>query len=575
MLRYCDNVLDGTFTTGKHVQWAAQRFLDDLANKDADFVMDWEIADYAINCFSDFKHTKGEHLHQDFNLYLFQKFIVANIWGFRRKDDYFRRFQKAFVTLARGNGKSPFAAGCANILAWGDIPEEARAEVYCFATKEEQARIVWEEAILQTKTNADWWRFIESFRNTAVHRENGSILEPKGSDSKGSDGWNIHGAVLDELHAWGRKHMKLFSKIRTALGKRRQSLVIMISTEGDEESQLYIDQWNYADKLLNPSSGITDDSYYAFIATADRYKDCPVCSEAGENPACELCEGTASIEIPIEDEYYWPQANPMLNETETVVKRRTLRNHCLEARVSPLAKKEMRQYYLNQRVTSLSKIVTDEMWALGAGELPGLDGMTCYYGFDWGWRDDLTALSLCFPLEDDRYAFKTWVWVPEECPYSLHEEPWASWIEDGSLIVTPGNTTDVDAIYKVLEEVQLQYEVRSGTYDGNNAREFGSKAENKYGIPSYGMPQTPVKYNNPLRDFKSKLIDGKILHGGSSLLGWCATNVITRKDSYGMIMPSKDKSLSKIDPFCAMVMSFSEANYKQEDGEYEIDVVTF
>lgn len=576
VMTYVDNILDGTYAAEKKLKWACQRFLDDLeTGLDRGFTFDWEIADYAINCFSDFKHTKGEHVGQPFELYKFQKFIVANLWGFRQTEDYMRRFSKAFITIARGNGKSPFAAGFANILAFGDIPEEARAEVYSFATKEEQARIVWEEALLQAQTNPDWMRMLQPYRKFIKHIENGSILAPKGNDSKGADGWSISGAVMDELHAWGPRHSGLYSKIRTALGKRRQPLLIMISTEGDELSTYYIEQYAYAEHVVCPDSSVVDDSYFAFIATAERFADCVECEKEGDNPKC-VCRGTAKVEIDIADEKYWPQANPMLNETETVVKRKNLREFIRQAAVTPSAELEFRQYHLNQRVTNSSKLITPEMWSLGISELPDLSNMTCYYGFDWGWKNDLTSLALCFPLENDEYAFKVWSWIPEEAPYNLDEEPWRTWIKDGYLRVTAGNTTDTEAIYKCLEEEIIpEYSLAGGTYDGTNAREFGSRVEHHYGIPSYGMPQSYIKYNEPLRNFTTKLLQKKIRHGGNPLLQWCACNVITKQDPNGCIMPSRSSSLSKIDPFCSAIMGFSEANYQQGDPDYEIDIVVF
>lgn len=565
--RYVDNVLTGKFIAGQHVKWACERYLDDIKEcEHREIYIHDDIANYAIDCFSDFKHTTGQHKGNSFELYLFQKFIIWNLWGWRRRSNDLRRFRTAFVSLARGNGKSPFAAAIANILAFADIPEEHRAQVFTFATKEAQARIVWDECLEQLNTNISWRSAVDPYRASIRHRENGSVLEPKGSDSQGSDGWNLHGAVIDELHAWTRFHGKLFSKVRTALSKREQPLLVIISTEGDDQSLLYIQQRNYAEQIVCPESKITDDSYFAYIASADQFRSCTHCVEGKE---CDVCGGSEKEEIPIDDESYWPQANPMLCETSTVVQVDGIRDLCKQAKVNPTVTLEVRQYHLNQRVTSSTKLFSPELWARGNTAIRDLDGKECCLGFDWGWRDDLTALAGVFPDGKGSYDFKSWVWIPRECPYNLSEEPWASWIASGELRVTEGDTTDTKAIYKCIEdEVMHKYQVQGIAFDGNNAREFGSWCVDQFGKEHvYAFPQKCTKYNEPIRLLLSLLSKSQVRHGGHSLLSWCANNAIAQTDSSGYMMPSKEKSLSKIDPICAVLMALSEATFNKPKPE--------
>ncbi len=57
--------------------------------------------------------------------------------------------------------------------------------------------------------------------------------------------------------------------------------------------------------------------------------------------------------------------------------------------------------------------------------------------------------------------------------------------------------------------------------------------------------------------------EGRIVHGGNPLLEWCALKVVTKENTTGMQMPWKMKSSDKIDPFCALVMAFSEAMFNE------------
>lgn len=573
--RYVDNVLSGVFVAGKQVRWACERYRSDLIHaKSRGYYLDEEIGDYAIDCFSDFKHTTGQHRGIRFELYLWQKFIVWNLWAWRRKDNGMRRFRKAFITVARGNGKSPLSAAIGNILAFRDIPEEARAQVFCFATKEEQAKIVWDESVQQLKTNIDWRSEVDIYRKEIRHK-NGSILSPKGSDSQGSDGWNLHGAVIDELHAWTKYHRKLFAKVRTAMGKRKQPLQVIISTEGDDQSEIYIEEFDYCEQVVCPSSTIEDDQYFVYIAQAERYIDCKACTPETRSE-CEECNSTGKCEIPIADESYWPQANPMLVETSEVVDVDHIRGLCREAEVKPTAEKEVRQYHLNQRETSSLKAFSHELWGYGNAPLRETEGRRVFLGFDWGWKDDLASLVAVFPDEDETYDVKAWVWCPEETKArSLNEHPWAHWREKGWLRVTDGNTTDTAAIFRCVEEEVLPvYQVAGMAFDGNNAREFGSRAVNDWGLQAYPFPQNCKKYNEPTRQLMALLSQGRIRHGGNPLLAWCANNVILQKDSDGYVMPKKEKSAGKIDPICALIMGLSESMFcGEEECSFGFDVI--
>nr|WP_260833022.1 phage terminase family protein [Staphylococcus pseudintermedius] len=53
---------------------------------------------------------------------LFQKFIVGNIYGWRRKGS-FRRYTKAYISMARKQGKSLIVSGMSlNELVFGQYP---------------------------------------------------------------------------------------------------------------------------------------------------------------------------------------------------------------------------------------------------------------------------------------------------------------------------------------------------------------------------------------------------------------------------------------------------------------------
>ena len=80
-----------------------------------------------------------------FVLDLFQKAFIQTLFGWKRKENGYRRFREVLLLVARKNGKSTLLAGIALYLLIGD--GEGAAEIYTIATKKDQAKKVLTEAI--------------------------------------------------------------------------------------------------------------------------------------------------------------------------------------------------------------------------------------------------------------------------------------------------------------------------------------------------------------------------------------------------------------------------------------------
>ncbi len=560
---YINGVLSGELVTGKLVKAAVRRHLEDLENcEDRGLYFDEYYANRVIDFFRVLQHTTGEFAGDPFEPRLWQKFILWVLFGWRRKSDDSRRFRWAYISVGRGNGKSPTCAAIANYLFLADEPPEPRSQIYAFATKEAQARdIVFEEAKKQIEA-VPAFGFVERLRNNMNITQspwNGSKFEPKGSDSKKSDGWILHGGVIDELHEWHDNQRKLFEKIETSMAKRRQPLCLIITTAGDDDSDIWQEQYDFYRQVVERGNGFESDDHFAYIAEVDESEPCPKCS----GPGCQYCDMTGTVPVDPLVEKYWPQANPMLCEPNSPVKIAELRSLANKATVMPTAKNTFRRYYANQRVASFYKLIPAELWANGNRALPELEGLTCHGGFDWGWKDDLASLSLVFSLEDGVYV-KNWAWIPEGCKRDLTREPFASWISNGYLIVTDGDTTDINAIYQTMGEVLKAYDLKTLAADPNNCREFLTKCVNEWDIETFEFYQSCKKYNEPTKKLVDLLRVKKFFHGNNPLLGWCAGNVTVKEDSAGYVMPCKLKSQDKIDPIVATIMGLSEILFADE-----------
>ena len=553
---YVAGVLSGDIVAGKLVRFACQRHLADIERskqEDYSFYFDESAARESVLFFGQLQHTTGSYDGEPFMLYPFQQFIVGSLFGWKEKEAtnhkgktvHWRRYRRAFVSLARGNGKSPIGAGATLKWAVMDDPIESRAHCFTVATKRDQARIVFDE-IKQYVDRCDWIR-----DRMQVHQynisvpSNDSMIRPLSSEGKTADGYNPHCICVDELHAWREEHRELFEKLVTALGKRDQPLLLVITTAGSDESDIWQEQYEVAHAVVDPDNNINDDRLFVYLAEIDDEDD-------------EL------------DEACWPKANPLLEFG--VVKIDHLRTMAIHANRNPLKRNEFRRYHCNKLTTSTLKPITAEMWAACAGELPDLRDMYCHAGFDWGWRDDLAALGFVFPLDQveidgevkNRYAIRADVWMPDHGKRDIKSPPFVGFIANGWLTTTMGESTDVQSIYDCFDARFNEYQIQSMAYDHSNCREFSTKVENEYGTEAISFGQSCGRYNEPLREFINAVRERRIVHDGNELLEWCALNMAIRQDSREYIMPSKKRSMDKIDPICSIVMAFGEAMFCED-----------
>jgi phage terminase large subunit-like protein len=154
---YARDAAAGRIVCSRLVRLAAERHLADLSPSrlryrqlydrpreqfDArrrGFYFDPAAAQHAIDFFHFLRHSKGEWAGEPFELQPWQQFILWSIFGWKRADGK-RRFRTAYVEVARKNGKSTLAAGIGLYLFFAD--GEPGAEVYCAATKRDQARTI-------------------------------------------------------------------------------------------------------------------------------------------------------------------------------------------------------------------------------------------------------------------------------------------------------------------------------------------------------------------------------------------------------------------------------------------------
>ena len=526
-------VADGSIPAGSLIQAAVARQTRDLAGVGRGLHFDRQAAQHAIQFFGFLKHSKGEWAGQPFELLPWQQFMVWTMFGWKRSDGL-RRFRTAYIETPRKNGKTSVLAGLGLYLLVAD--GEAGSEVYSAATKREQAKLSWGEAVRMVKASPALSEMVQHWKSgdTLTVEATASKFQPLGADADTMDGLNVHAALIDELHA--HRTRAVVDVLETATGARRQPLQVEITTAGFDRSSVCWEHHEYSRQVLEGT--IEDDTWFAFVACADEGDD-------WTDPAT------------------WERANPSYGIT---VKPDDLARKCERARQLPAAQNAFQRLHLNIWTQQSERWIDLALWDANAGmvDLATLKGRPGYGGLDLSAVSDLTAWVMVFPRPDDpdHLDVVARFWCPKSRlldTANQYRDQYLAWERDGYLTATEGDAVDYQRVKRdILEDAQ-----RFALVDLNVDRLFQgyqlSQELMDEGLDVFGMGQGFLSMAIPMKEFERRLLEKKVHHGGNPVLRWMAGNVAVKQDAAGNLKPDKATSQGKIDGVVALVMALDRA----------------
>lgn len=584
---FCEGVVSGRVTAGRLLRLAVLRHLDDLQHaKTRGLRFNRRIANWSIwfieNCCVHTKNSVGAKAGDPLKLTDVQKFIVWCLMGWRQKNGY-RRFQKAHIEVARKFGKSTFAAALLLLILCFDVPPDPSAELYCAATKEKQARIVFNEAKAIAAKSPVLKQRIKRTAKALVFERLDSTVQPLGSDSDTTDGLNPSAIVKDELHAWRARHRGLHEKLETGDGARLQPLTISITTAGDDRAEIWKEERAWAVRAVEAviTGNVVDDTCFTLICCIDSEHECPLCSGTGKRNG-RRCGGCSKGRVPADDcfdERCWAKANPNLGQSVGIDK---YQKHASRAEKDPAYKNTFLRYYANIQTSSTEKAIPPELWAACRGKPYVERGQFCRGAFDLGRSDDFAAWAGVFPslveeLDDFQQPIRTYDFITrsytcearaETLPKALFEE----WIDSGSLIVHPGDQIDFDEIERDIIEFTAEYNCVDWAFDPTFAPQLAQRLINLHGIPCHKFAQTPAWYNPACRELLRALRRKDVSHGGDPCLAWQADNLVFVRDAKDLWMPDKAGSPFKIDAMVSLLMAISDILHHSAEDESRMSV---
>lgn len=579
---YVEGVLTGEVVACRWVRLAAERHRRDLETGAARGLwFDAQAAKVAVAFFGVLRHWEGEWAGQPIVLEPWQQFVVWSLFGWKRRDGT-RRFRKAYLEMARKNGKTTLAAGIGLFLAFVD--GEPGAQVYSAATKRDQARISHRSATEMVRRARQLQRHVGIFKDNLHSLETASKFEPLGRDADSTDGLNVHGVIADEVHAW--KGRGLWDVLDTATGSRRQPLMVAITTAGFDRQSLCWELHEYAEKLLQ--GVLEDDSFFGVIYTLDEGDD-------------------------YGDEAVWGKANPNLGVSK---KWDDMRRKLRLAREIPSALNAFLRLELCIWTQVEESWLSPDDWA-ACGAIPGthyserqqglivtsprdgergwgvidgrrdgervlalfvsrLAGRKCYAGLDLSSTTDITALVYVFPPVEAGEPL--WVlarfFVPEESAQERERRdrvPYLTWARQGYITLTPGNVVDYGYVMEQLKADRVRFQIPELAFDRWGSQKLVADLEavgftvdpdmaKKQGLAlliQFG--QGFASMSGPMKELEKLVLGRGIGHGGNPVLAWMAANVVARQDPAGNVKPDKARSREKIDGVTALIMAEDRA----------------
>lgn len=529
---------------GRLEQLAIDRHQRDLANPPNGCYYDQSAADRVVEFMRRYcSHTKGRWAGQPFEPSPWQiESIINPLFGWKRADGR-RRFRVGFVEVARKNGKSSIAAAIGLYMLVAD--GEQGAEVYVGATRLQQARIVWDQArdmvlqspVLQKHVEVFGGHSPNSPAMSLVCHELMASFKPESRDAQRLDGLNIHCAILDELHAHATPEM--WDVVVTATGAREQPLVLAVTTAGVYSPEsIGWRQHKHAASILDGS--IQDDSYFAFIASADEGDDW-------------------------QDPTTWAKANPGIGYT---IEEEYLAEQCARAQSEPSFQNTFRIKHNNEWLQQAERWLDMGVWEKCDAEPPhDLRGRACYGGLDLASTRDLTALALVFP-DGDYYDVVMRFWLPaDNMAKRVHDDrvPYDAWVRDGYISTTEGNVFDDRAVLAEVVRLGAMYDIKEIAYDRMLAGAIVNSLTGE-GFEVVPVGQGWYGMNAPAKELEKIVYSGRLRHGGNPVLRWMASNVTIERDPADNIKLSKKESREKIDGMVALAMAVGRAVAHQDEG---------
>lgn len=530
---------------GEDARLALERHLKDLIRseeKDDEFPYqyDMEKADDIIQFANKLTIAEGDGTEQ-FTCAGFQAFCIGSLFGWINKDTGKRRFTDSYIQIARQQGKSVLNAilglYCCNFDNYN------YGQIYCTATKQDQAKIVLNEIIKFIEADQDLDELFDckKYKSEVIGKLTRSTIKALGRDTKSIDGFRPYLGIVDEYHA--HKDNQMYKLLKGGTRKLKESLVSVITTAGFNLNAPCYDLYKYCRRVLR---GIDiNERQFVYIAQMDSDDD-------------------------IYDPRNWIKCCPLSGHDEALMD--IVAEDARKAR--SMGGAELRDFMtktLNIWVTNAETAFIDlKQWEKCGTDktLEDFRGMKAVCGLDLSSGGDLTSYVLEFPYEDDKTLDKKYyLYSHSFLPKNRMQEhmdrednaPYVIWEREGLLTATTaagGIKTDYKAVLKHLHDNVETYDIdlTAIAYDPHNASAFLVDLDD-FGCDLVEIKQSARSLNDATKDFRLEVKAGNMTYNKDNQLLTRSVNdaIISEPNSFGEIKIDKMVQKVRIDPCDAAI----------------------
>ena len=533
---YTDKVLSGEIVAGKKIKQAARRYRRDLkASKRKKnpwpYYFDEDFANKAVEFIELMPARDGSPL----KLELFQKYLISELFGWRDKETGNRRYDRAYISMARKNGKSFLTADLGALYLLMENKPAMNREIVYTANSNAQAHLAFDmlsSGLRQvSKMSKSVRDRLKINRNEIIDLPSNSRAVPLASDLHSLDGYQSDLAIIDEF-ALARTD-EILRTLKSGQINSDNSLLAVISTTGPDLNGPMYKEYKFVSKVLTGREQ-ADRYFIAFVPET------------------------------------WEKSNPLLANTERA---KTMRPS-LQADVDLAAKQGtlrpilVKNFNMWQSARADSYISLDD-WEKAIIEPPDTMGKDVYIGLDLSKSSDLTSISWLVPEDGYLYA-DSHSFVGTK--YGLEEKikrdgfDYISGASRGECSITKleSGMIDYDFILDLIE--RNQWNVRAICYDpfamGYLIPEF-----EKRDLPLLEVRQGVRTLSIPTTRFRDDLFNGQLKHPDNQLLAYAVNNAILKYDANNNPIIDKAHNATKIDPVAALMNAYTIAMDQNKESE--------
>lgn len=519
IIEYNEKIQSGEITACKKIKILYKHLATEIQNPESKYFYDEKRANHALTFIEKFcKHSKGKWGGKPVVLELWQKAFICALFGILKKSTGKRRFKEALLLIGRKNGKSLLASAISLYMMIAD--GEAGAECYAVATKRDQAKIIWQEAVSMVKKSPFLSSVIKCRTNELKCDAFESTFKPLSSESNTLDGLNTHYAGMDEIHAW--KDKNLYDVIIDSTSAREEAIVLSLSTMGFVREGIFDILYDTASRCL---MSIEDGNHF-------NESILPVVYELDKR------EEYSNPDM-------WIKANPNLGVSKSFEYMQNAYNKVLDdpRRLANFLTKDCNiKETVAEAFFGFDEINNEETFVLEEIKPPYYIG-----GFDLSETTDLTSACVLFELPDRQNTLfiESMYWLPFDLLEKRVKEdhiPYDVWYNQGLLRLSNGNKIDPKDVEDWFVELAIKQKFYPSFmgYDRWCAREVVNNMKTKFGAPCmHEVKQYAKVLSNPLKmlanDFRSK----NIVYNNNPITKWCLTNLAVKTDINNNIQPIK------------------------------------